>query len=51
MEREGVEILGSIQRLRDFPGFEEVTEYGWFQFRGPDGNVYNCLQGSRAVPE
>ena len=51
LELEGIEILGEIEWLRDYPGFEEVTRYGWFQFRGPDGNVYNCMQGSLAVPE
>ncbi len=50
LEAAGVEILGSIKWLRDYPGSEEITEYGWFNFRGPDGNVYNCMQGSPALP-
>ena len=48
MEAANVEILGPIKWMRDYPGFEEVSE---FNFRGPDGNVYNCMQGSPAVGE
>jgi len=51
LEAEGVEMLGEVEWLRDIPGFEAVVDYGWFTFRGPDGNVYNCTQGSRATPE
>jgi catechol 2,3-dioxygenase-like lactoylglutathione lyase family enzyme len=51
LEAEGVEMIGTVLWLRDYPGFDEVAEYGWFQFRGPDGNVYNCMQGSRAIAE
>jgi len=51
LEAEGIEMLGEVEWLRDIPGFEAVANYGWFTFRGPDGNVYNCTQGSRAVPE
>lgn len=49
LEAAGVELLGPIKWLRDYPGSEEISDYGWFNFRGPDGNVYNCLQGSAAV--
>ena len=49
LEKEGLEILEPITWMRDFEGFEEATDYAWFQFRGPDGNVYCCMQGSRAV--
>ena len=51
LEAEGVEMLGEVTWLRDIPGFEAVVDYGWFTFRGPDGNVYNCTQGSRAIPD
>jgi len=51
LEAEGVEMLGEVEWLRDIPGFEAVVDYGWFTFRGPDGNVYNCTQGSRAIPD
>lgn len=33
-----VELIGSITWSRQTPG------YGWFHFRGPDGNVYGVLQ-------
>lgn len=51
LEAAGVEMLEPIRWLRDYPGFEEITDYGWFQFHGPDGSVYCCMQGSRAVPD
>lgn len=51
LEREGIEMLEPITWLRDFDGFEHATDYGWFQFRGPDGNVYCCMQGSRALAD
>jgi catechol 2,3-dioxygenase-like lactoylglutathione lyase family enzyme len=40
----GVELIGSIEWLESMDG------YGWFYFRGPDGNVYAALQGSTALP-
>ncbi|MCY7302063.1 MAG: VOC family protein [Thermoleophilia bacterium] len=49
LETAGVELLGPSKWLWDYPGSEEITEYGWFNFRGPDSNVYNCMQGSPAV--
>ena len=51
LETEGIEMLGEVKWLRDIPGFEAIANYGWFTFRGPDGNVYNCTQGSRAIVE
>jgi len=51
LEAEGIEMLGGVEWLRDIPGFEAIVDYGWFTFRGPDGNVYNCTQGSRAIAE
>jgi len=51
LEAEGIEMLGEVEWLRDVPEFEAVPDYGWFTFRGPDGNVYNCTQGSWAIAE
>jgi catechol 2,3-dioxygenase-like lactoylglutathione lyase family enzyme len=45
LEAAGVELIGSIERSSRIEG------YGWFHFRGPDGNVYGVLQGTRAVLE
>jgi catechol 2,3-dioxygenase-like lactoylglutathione lyase family enzyme len=44
LDAAGIELIGEIQWLASMEG------YGWFHFRGPDGNVYAMLQGSRAVP-
>ena len=44
LEAAGVELLDSIH----WP--ESMEGYGWFHFRGPDGNVYGMLQGSRVLP-
>lgn len=38
----GIELLDEIHWPRSLPG------YGWFHFRGPDGNVYAMVQGSEA---
>jgi len=46
IQAENLEILEPITWARDFDGFEDATDYAWFQFRGPDGNVYCCMQGS-----
>lgn len=51
LEAEGIEMLGEVEWLSDVPGFEAIADYGWFTFRGPDGNVYNCTQGSPAIAE
>jgi catechol 2,3-dioxygenase-like lactoylglutathione lyase family enzyme len=51
LEAAGVEMLEPVRWLRDYEGFEDATDYGWFQFRAPDGNSYACLQGSAAVPD
>ena len=37
----GVELLDDINWPPSMPG------YGWFHFRGPDGNVYGMVQESR----
>ena len=44
LEAAGVEVLDKMH----WP--ESMNGYGWFHFRGPDGNVYGVLQGSRALP-
>ena len=36
----GVELIGEIHRPESMEG------YGWFHFRGPDGNVYAMVQGA-----
>jgi catechol 2,3-dioxygenase-like lactoylglutathione lyase family enzyme len=41
LQAAGVELLDDISWSRSIAGF------GWFHFRGPDGNVYG-MQGSRA---
>lgn len=43
LEAAGIELIGSIEWSA------RVENYGWFSFRGPDGNVYGVMQGSRAV--
>jgi catechol 2,3-dioxygenase-like lactoylglutathione lyase family enzyme len=43
LEAAGVELLDDITWSR------RLADYGWFHFRGPDGNVYGMMQGSRAV--
>ncbi len=45
LDSEGVELLDEITWAGTIPG------YGWFHFRGPDGSVYACLQGSHVLPQ
>ena len=45
MEAAGVELIGPLTWAKTLEG------YGWFHFRGPDGNVYGVLQGTEAVAE
>ena len=52
----GVEIVEPIRWMKDVePAMVEtqpkLAEYAWFAFRAPDGNIYNCTQGSQAVVE
>ena len=47
LEGLGFELLEPVRWLRDYDGFENADAYAWFSFRGPDGNVYCCIQGSR----
>ena len=53
LEALGVEMVEPLRWMIDVdPGLVAATprlaDYGWFAFRGPDGNVYNCMQGSTA---
>jgi len=43
LEGAGVEMLDEMH----WP--ETMEGYGWFHFRGPDGNVYAVLEGSELV--
>lgn len=43
LEAAGVELLDDITWSRSIDGL------GWFHFRGPDGNVYGMMQGSRVI--
>ncbi len=43
LQAAGAEVLDEITWAGSIPG------YGWFHFRGPDGNVYGMMQGSRAA--
>lgn len=45
LEAAGVELIGDIEWS------QRIESYGWFHFRGPDGNVYGVMQGSRAKAE
>ena len=44
LEARGTELIGEITWSSHIEG------YGWFHFRGPDGNVYGVVQGTRALP-
>ena len=43
LEAAGVDLLDDITWSRSVEGL------GWFHFRGPDGNVYGMMQGSRVI--
>ena len=52
LEAAGVELLEPIRWMVDVePELVEadprLEDYCWFQFRGPDGNVFCCVQHSR----
>jgi catechol 2,3-dioxygenase-like lactoylglutathione lyase family enzyme len=55
LESAGIELLGPMVWAQDDPilsetmGGQGADGYGWFHFRGPDGNVYCCVQGSTAT--
>ena len=53
LEAAGLEMLEPIRWMTDVdPELVEArpafTNYAWFQFRGPDGHVYCCNQGTPA---
>ena len=41
--------VAEIELIGDIHWASSPEGYGWFHFRGPDGNVYACLQGTHAV--
>ena len=43
LESAGVDLLDDITWSSSIEGL------GWFHFRGPDGNVYGMMQGSRVI--
>ena len=43
----GVELIGDVVWAADLFANPEMEGYGWFYFRGPDGNVYVIQQDSR----
>lgn len=47
LEEHGVELLGPVRCLRDYPGFEDAADCAWFTFRAPDGNANSVSSGSR----
>jgi catechol 2,3-dioxygenase-like lactoylglutathione lyase family enzyme len=56
LEALGLEMVEPLRWMADVdPALVEATprlsEYGWFAFRGPDGNVYNCMQGAQATED
>jgi catechol 2,3-dioxygenase-like lactoylglutathione lyase family enzyme len=56
LEAEGFEMVEPLRWMVDVdPDLVEATprlaDYGWFAFRGPDGHVYNVMQGSTAIGE
>jgi catechol 2,3-dioxygenase-like lactoylglutathione lyase family enzyme len=56
LEAAGVEILDPIRWMADVDqalvdANPELADYCWFQFRGPDGNVYCCIQHSQGGVE
>ena len=42
--------IAAVELIGDIGWSKRVEGYGWFHFRGPDGNIYVMLQGSHAVP-
>jgi catechol 2,3-dioxygenase-like lactoylglutathione lyase family enzyme len=53
LEAAGLEMLEPIQWMADVDAplvdaQPDLAGYGWFQFRGPDGNVYCCTQDQPA---
>jgi catechol 2,3-dioxygenase-like lactoylglutathione lyase family enzyme len=45
----GVELVGDIVWANELFDSPEMHGYGWFFFRGPDGNIYVMHQDDRTV--
>ena len=45
----GVELIGDLVWAADLSGTPDMEGYGWFFFRGPDGNVYVMQQDMTAA--
>jgi len=45
----GVELVGDLVWANELFDSPEMEGYGWFFFRGPDGNIYVMQQDSRPV--
>jgi catechol 2,3-dioxygenase-like lactoylglutathione lyase family enzyme len=45
----GIELVGDIVWANELFDSPEMAGYGWFFFRGPDGNIYVMQQDSRPV--
>ncbi len=43
----GVELVGDLVWAGELFGDASLAGYGWFFFRGPDGNIYVMQQDSR----
>lgn len=46
-----VELLGDIVWGRELTGGDESDPWGWFFFRGPDGNIFVIQQDGLAATE
>jgi len=42
-------VAAGAEVLDDITWSGSAAAFGWFHFRGPDGNVYSMMQGSRAA--
>jgi catechol 2,3-dioxygenase-like lactoylglutathione lyase family enzyme len=46
-----VELVGDIVWARDLTGGDQSNRWGWFFFRGPDGNIYVIQQDGLPASE
>jgi catechol 2,3-dioxygenase-like lactoylglutathione lyase family enzyme len=49
LESADVELIGDIVWAADLFDDPEMAGYGWFFFRGPDGNIYAMQQDTRSA--
>ena len=49
LEAAGAKLIDDVQWPESTYWPEDEDGYGWFHFRGPDGNVYSVVQGSELV--